>query len=120
MRNPFTHIRNWVKGEIMDYLAILECIQRKVGVEAAKNKAIVKLRDNKEVVDKMSHGRFTMKGLFRSQTAKANETQTILQTISQTEQDIKNYEVIKNFLIVYLNDIAIPAFKYQKMSHYMV
>lgn len=69
----------------MDYLAILECISRKEGVEGAKSKAVMKLRDNKEVVDKMNHGRFTMKGLFRSQTAKATETQNILQTISQTE-----------------------------------
>ena len=58
----------------MDLFAILECISRKEGVQAAKTKAITKVRDNKEVVDKMNHGRFTIKGLFRSQTSKANET----------------------------------------------
>lgn len=50
----------------MDYLAILECISRKEGVEAAKSKAIMKVRDNKEVVDKMNRGGFSIKGLFRS------------------------------------------------------
>jgi len=95
----------------MELNALLECISRKEGVEAAKSKAITKVKDNKDTVDKMNTGKFTFKGLFKSQSGKATETQNILSNISQTEKDIANYEIIKNFLIIYLAEIAIPAFK---------
>lgn len=103
----------------MELQAVLECISRKEGVEAAKSKAISKVRDNKDTVDKMSTGKFTLKGLFRSQSGKATETQKTLQSISQTEKDIENYEIIKNYLIIYLAEIAIPAFKQQKVTNYI-
>lgn len=74
IKNPFKHVRNWIKGEIMELLALLECVSRKEGVEAAKSKAISKVRDNKDTVDKMNTGKFTLKGLFRSQSGKAQET----------------------------------------------
>ena len=62
----------------MELNALLECVSRKEGVESSKNKAISRMRDNKDTVDKMSTGKFTIKGLFRSQSGKATETQNIL------------------------------------------
>ena len=74
IKNPFKHIRNWIKGELMELNALLECISRKEGVEATKSKAITKVKDNKETVDKMNTGKFTFKGLFKSQSGKETET----------------------------------------------
>jgi hypothetical protein len=39
IKNPFKHVRNWIKGELMELNALLECISRKEGVEAARSKA---------------------------------------------------------------------------------
>lgn len=103
----------------MELFALIESISRKEGIESAKSKAIAKVKDNKDTVDKMNTGKFTLKGLFKSTSGKATETQNILQQISQNEKDIINYEIIKNFLIIYLAEIAIPAFKWQKMNNYM-
>ena len=66
----------------MELYALLESISRKEGVEGQKTKAQQKLKEDKETVDKMNMGKFTMKGLFKSQSGKANETQNILQVIS--------------------------------------
>jgi hypothetical protein len=119
MRNPFKYIYNWIKGELYDLNCVLECIARKEGIESTKSKAISKVKDNKDTVEKMNTGKFTFKGMFMSNTSKASETQNILQNISQTERDIQNYEVIKNYLIIYLAEIAIPAFKHQKAGNYL-
>jgi len=62
----------------MELEALLECVGRKEGVESNKAKAVSKIRDDKDTVDKLSTGKFTLKGLFRSQSGKASETQTIL------------------------------------------
>ena len=103
----------------MDLNALLECISHKEAVESKKNTSLVRVRSNKDTVDKMNTGKFTLKGLFKSQTAKASDTQTILEKISQSEKDIVNYEVIKTFLIIYLAEVAIPWFKDHKTQHYL-
>ncbi len=74
LRNPFKHVRNWIKGEMLEIQCLMECVSRKEGVEASKNKAVSKVRDNKDTVDKMNAGKFTLKGLFKSQSGKASET----------------------------------------------
>jgi hypothetical protein len=45
---------------------VLECIARKEGIEASRSKAINKVKDNKDTVDKMNQGKFTFKALFKS------------------------------------------------------
>jgi len=74
VRNPFKHVRNWIKGEMLEIQCVLECISRKEGVEANRSKALSSVKNNKETVDKMNQGKFTLKGLFKSQSGKAVET----------------------------------------------
>jgi len=74
MKNPFLHIRNWVKGEIMELGALMEAISRKEGIEASKSRTITKVKERKETVDKLSTGKFTFKGMFKSKDGKASET----------------------------------------------
>jgi hypothetical protein len=73
MHNPFKHIRNWIKGELRRIGALLESISRKEGVDAMKNRSISKVKDEKEIASKLGTGKFTMAGLFKSQSGKASE-----------------------------------------------
>ena len=43
----------------------------------------------------------------------------MLTAIAQGERDIINYDVIKNYLTIYLAEIAIPFFKNHKMKVYL-
>ena len=74
-------MRNWVKSELMELSALIEAISRKEGVEAARSKAITKIRDRKETIDKMNTGKFTFKGLFKSNSEKANSVQSMMTQI---------------------------------------
>lgn len=103
----------------MELGALMEAISRKEGIEAQKARAISKVKDQKETVDKLNTGKFTVKGMFKTKEGKASQTQEILNNISQGEKDITNYEIIKNYLIIYLAEIAVPAFKHQKMANYI-
>jgi hypothetical protein len=58
----------------MELHALLESISRKEGIEAMKARTVKRVRDDKETVDKMSTGKFTFNGLFKSQSGKATET----------------------------------------------
>lgn len=39
--------------------------------------------------------------------------------IDELERDVKNFEIIRSYLIIYLAEVAIPAFKDQKFSNYL-
>lgn len=57
----------------MELNALLQSISRKEGIEATKSRAQSRLRDDKETADKMSTGKFTLKGLFKSKDGKTAE-----------------------------------------------
>ena len=62
----------------MEITALLEAISRKEGVESNKIRSMTKMKDDKQTVDKMSSGKFTIKGMFKSPSSKAATTQNIL------------------------------------------
>lgn len=64
-------------------------------------------------------GKFTFKGLFKNADGKANEVQVMMTQIVNIEKDIRNYELIRDHLIVYLATIAIPSFKEHKFGTYL-
>ena len=43
----------------------------------------------------------------------------MLAQIQDLEKDVKNFEVIRNYLILYLAEVAIPSFKDQKFANYI-
>ena len=72
--NPFKLIRNWIKWEIQELGAVLEAIAKKEGIEAAKMITLNKIKENKNTIDKMNSGKFTMKGLFTKKSNQGNVT----------------------------------------------
>jgi hypothetical protein len=58
--------------------ALLECIGKKEGIESLKIKAMSKCREDKSTVEKISSGKFTIGGMFKSKDGKATESQRIL------------------------------------------
>jgi hypothetical protein len=73
MKNPFKHMRNWVKCELMELQALTQAIARKEGVAAARQRLLAKIRSKKETIEKINTGKFTLKGLFKNAGEKANE-----------------------------------------------
>ena len=62
----------------MELNALIEAISRKEGVEAARSKALAKIRDRKETIDKLNQGKFTFKGMFKNTSEKASSVQAML------------------------------------------
>lgn len=68
--NSFIHIRNWVKGEILNLGALINAISEKEACEGRKQAAIKRLADDRETVHKLSEGKFTFKHMFKSESSK--------------------------------------------------
>ena len=119
LMNPFKHIRNWVKGEMLNLEALMAAIGEKESCDVRKANAIKKLADEKELNAKLSQGKFTFKGMFKSKDSKAKQQIHILAKIQQRERDIENWDIVKRFLVVYLAEVAIPDFKKKKVEKYV-
>lgn len=117
--NPFKHIRNWVKGEMLNLEALMAAIGEKESCDVRKANSIKKLQDEKELNAKLSQGKFTFKGMFKSKDSKARQQIAVLAKIQQRERDIENWDIVKRFLTVYLAEVAIPDFKKKKVSKYV-
>ena len=68
--NPFIHIRNWVKGEQLNLGALIAAIMEKEACETRKANAIKRLADDRDIVHKLSEGKFTFKHMFKSESSK--------------------------------------------------
>ena len=109
--NPFIHIRNWIKSEMMALESLMEAISEKEACSARKQNAIKQLANDRELITKMGAGKFTIKAMFKSKSGKVKQQAIILEKIAQRERDIENWDIIKRVLIIYLADIAIPEFR---------
>lgn len=70
LQNPFIHIRNWIKGEMFNLGALINAITEKESCDVRKQNAVKKLHDDREFVKKLTEGKFTFKGMFKSSSSK--------------------------------------------------
>ena len=113
--NPFKHVRNWIKGEMLGLAALIAAIAEKENCDVRKGNAIKKLRDDREMNKKLGEGKFVLKNVFKGKNNKAKQQALILERITYTERDIENWDTIKRFLTIYLAEIAIPDFRNSKI-----
>lgn len=73
LQNPFIHIRNWIKGEMLNLEALMASIGEKESCDVRKANSIKKLAEEKELNAKLSQGKFTFKGMFKSKDSKARQ-----------------------------------------------
>jgi len=99
--------------------ALIIAISEKESCDLRKANSIKKLNDDREILRKLSEGKFTFKHMFSSSGSKTRAQTNLLERIAQTERDIENWDTIKKFLIVYLAEIAIPEFKQSKQMKYI-
>lgn len=80
--NPFKHIRNWIKGEVMSLESLMDAIAEKEACDARKANSIKRLAEDRETVAKLGQGKFTIKTMFKSKSGKKRKQQSILEKIA--------------------------------------
>lgn len=119
LKNPFKHIRNWIKGEMINLGTLISAIGEKDLCEVRKANTLKKLADERDTLEKLNANKFSFKTVFKSKTSKDKTTMQLVANIAQRERDIKNWDEIKRFLVVYIAEIAIPDYKKRKMQNYI-
>jgi hypothetical protein len=98
---------------------LISSIGEKDLCEVRKANTLKKLADERDTLEKLNANKFTFKTIFKSKTAKDKTTLQLVANIAQRERDIKNWDEIKRFLVVYIAEIAIPDYKKRKMQNYL-
>lgn len=71
LMNPFKHVRNWIKGEMLGLAALIAAIAEKENCDVRKGNAIKRLRDDREMNKKLGEGKFVLKNVFKGKNNKA-------------------------------------------------
>ena len=71
--NPFKHVRNWIKGEMMGLAALIAAIAEKDSCDVRKGNAVKRLREDRHMNEKMGEGKFVFKNIFKGKNGKAKE-----------------------------------------------
>jgi hypothetical protein len=71
--NPFKHIRNWVKGEVMNLECLMQAIGEKEACVVRKQKAIKSLQEKRELLNKINKGKFSVKTMLKSDSQKTQK-----------------------------------------------
>ena len=119
LNNPFKHIRNWIKGEVMNLQSLMDAIAQKDSCDERKANSIRKLAADREHLAKLQSGKFQLKTMFKSSGKKQDLIHKMAIVIAQRQQDIENWDTIKRLLTIYLAEVAIPAFRRAKTSKYV-
>lgn len=73
LTNPFKHIRNWIKGEMMNLESLMGAIGEKEACSVRKQKAIKCLQEERELISKINQNKMSFKTLLKSSKQKAEK-----------------------------------------------
>mmetsp|Transcript_14266 Transcript_14266/g.24268 ORF Transcript_14266/g.24268 Transcript_14266/m.24268 type:complete len:139 (-) Transcript_14266:98-514(-) len=104
---------------MMNLESLMDAIGEKESCDVRKQNAIKRLAEDREMIQKLGMGKFTLKTMFKSKSGKKRQQATIIERVAQRERDIENWDIIKRFIIIYLAEVAIPEFRQRKMQKYI-
>lgn len=70
MLNPFKHIRNWIKCEMMNLNALMDAISQKESCDSRKAKCQSMLAADRQTLEKLQNNKFQIKTMFKKQSQK--------------------------------------------------
>ena len=103
----------------MNLESLVAAISEKEACTKRKNKCLKLIKQEQDIVSKIGAGKFTWQTLLKSQDQKIQYQSQLLGRIEKRKADVKNWDIIKKFLIIYLAEVAIPYFKGQKDEKYI-
>ena len=114
LRNPYTDLYHWVKGEIYDLNAYFAALQIREKVKAALDALKKKNQNTQKDIESLNAGKKTMTTVFK----KPEDVGTMTNKIASRSTDIEYQERLLDVLTVYLGGILLQEFKQEKLGLY--
>jgi len=88
-------------------------------MERLREKTIKDIADTQDTINKLNAGKFTFGSMLKSDAEKKAQAMQKAELKLALEKDVEFYASLKRLLIIYLNTIAIPAYKKQRTEAYV-
>ena len=107
LRNPFTDLYHWVKGEMYDLAAFTAALNERKAVQTAVDALQKKIVSAKSDIEAVSAGKKTMGTLFKN----ANDVGKMQNQLEGFERDLQAQEKLLDVLSLYLGQTIMPQFR---------
>ena len=114
LRNPFTELYHWLKGEMYDIAAFSMALKERATVKANLADLKKKVISAKADIEHVTQGKKTMNTLFKN----SNDVGKMQGTIESMERDQESQEKLLDILSLYLGRTVLPKFKGEKLDLY--
>jgi hypothetical protein len=108
--NPYKLVKKWLKAEILDVQAILECIDSIETFKALRAKAQLKLAEDRNTLQKLQTGKRTF-GSFFSTKSKPTLITEHENSIRAAQEELHDIETLLRIITCRLSSHEIPHFK---------
>jgi len=112
LRNPFTDLYHWVKGEWFDLVAIKNACETRAEVAKSITKLQARKESTQKNLDNVNQGKKTMGTLFKS----SSDAGTMANQLESVERDIEASNQLYDVMTIYLGDKVITKFKKEKLQ----
>jgi len=114
LRNPFTDLYHWIKGELYDLAAFTLALKERKTVQnniADLKKKIIGVKSD---IESVSAGKKTVGTLFKN----ANDVGSMQNSLEAKERDLEAQEKLFDLLSCYIGRKVLPQFKNEKLVLY--
>lgn len=114
LRNPFTDLYHWLKGEIYDLNAMTVALAECKSVQTAVETMVKKIAGTKADIENIQAGKKTMGTLFKN----SGDVHKIQNDLERYERDLEAQRKLYDVMRIYLGRKMLPVFKAEKLALY--
>ena len=114
LRNPYTDLYHWIKGEIYDLNAYSAALKIRETVKAQLDALKKKNQNTQKDIESLNAGKKTMTTVFKKQ----DDVGSMTNKIASRSTDIDYQGRLLDLLTVYLGGILLEEFKKEKLALY--
>ena len=114
LRNPFTDLYHWVKGEIYDLTALKQLIDDRIKIGARVKDLNKKISSTQSDIDNITMGKKTVTTLFKN----TNDVGELSGKLEGAEREHEQTKALYDLISVYIGQKVLPEFKTEKLRLY--
>lgn len=119
MKNPFTEVYLWIRGELLDIDGIRRAMAGRDMITKLQQGCEQKKRECQQELEKVSMGKFTFRSMLKSQQEKDAHMIELEAKIQQCNYDFEEYRKLLNFLTIFQGQTSVELFKKHKVAQYV-
>lgn len=107
LRNPFTDLYHWVKGELYDIGAMKTLIGERSKISARVKELVKKKESTQKDIEAINQGKKTATTLFKN----TNDVGEMTSKVEGTERELEHTKSLFDLMSVYIGHKVVPEFK---------